>query len=50
MTNVAIAFPAAPCSWLASPRPAGLSGGRFRLGLGSQVKPAIEKRFGAQWP
>lgn len=27
-----------------------LSGGRFMLGLGTQVKPHIEKRFGMPWP
>ena len=26
-----------------------LSEGRFRLGLGSQIKPHIEKRYGATW-
>ena len=26
-----------------------LSGGRFRLGLGSQIKPHIEKRFSMPW-
>lgn len=26
-----------------------ISGGRFVLGLGSQVKPHIEKRFGSEW-
>jgi probable F420-dependent oxidoreductase len=26
-----------------------MSGGRFRLGLGSQIKPHIEKRYGATW-
>jgi probable F420-dependent oxidoreductase len=26
-----------------------LSKGRFRLGLGSQIKPHIEKRYGARW-
>jgi probable F420-dependent oxidoreductase len=26
-----------------------ISGGRFRLGLGSQVRPHIEKRFGMSW-
>jgi probable F420-dependent oxidoreductase len=28
---------------------AALSGGRFRLGLGTQVKPHIERRFGMTW-
>ncbi|MGO8959405.1 MAG: LLM class flavin-dependent oxidoreductase, partial [Streptosporangiaceae bacterium] len=26
-----------------------ISGGRFQLGLGSQVKPHIERRFGMPW-
>jgi probable F420-dependent oxidoreductase len=26
-----------------------VSGGRFRLGLGSQIRPQIEKRFGVPW-
>ncbi len=26
-----------------------LSGGRFRLGLGSQIKPHIERRYGSTW-
>src|SRR3990172_1101458 len=29
---------------------AGQSGGRFILGLGTQVRAHIEKRFGMQWP
>ena len=29
---------------------AGQSGGRFMLGLGTQVKPHIERRFGMDWP
>jgi alkanesulfonate monooxygenase SsuD/methylene tetrahydromethanopterin reductase-like flavin-dependent oxidoreductase (luciferase family) len=29
---------------------ANASGGRFILGLGSQVKPHIERRFGMAWP
>ena len=49
-TNVAIAFPRSPMhlahqSWdLAL-----LSGGRFALGLGSQVKAHVERRYGATW-
>ena len=27
----------------------GLSGGRFALGLGTQVKPHVERRYGATW-
>jgi probable F420-dependent oxidoreductase len=50
MTNVAIALPRSPihlahAAWdLQS-----LSGGRFRLGLGSQVRAQIERRFGGRW-
>jgi probable F420-dependent oxidoreductase len=50
MTNVAIALPRSPihlahAAWdLQS-----LSGGRFRLGLGSQVKAQVERRYGARW-
>ena len=49
-TNVAIAFPRSPMhlahqAWdLAE-----LSGGRFALGLGSQVKAHVERRYGATW-
>src|SRR3954453_17311502 len=50
MTNVAIALPRSPMQLANVAYDLQvLSGGRFRLGLGSQVKPAIEKRFGAQW-
>ena len=50
MTNVAIAFPRSPMQLANVAYDLQvLSRGRFRLGLGSQVKPAIEKRFGAQW-
>jgi probable F420-dependent oxidoreductase len=50
MTNVAIAFPRSPihlahAAWDLQ----ALSGGRFRLGLGSQVKAHIERRYGAEW-
>lgn len=50
MTNVAIAGPRSPLH-LAH---AGYdlqcySAGRFRLGLGSQIRVHIEKRYGAQW-
>jgi probable F420-dependent oxidoreductase len=50
-TAVAIAFARSPgvvayTAWdLAQ-----LSGGRFILGLGTQVKPHIERRFGMEWP
>jgi probable F420-dependent oxidoreductase len=47
-TNVAIALPRNPMqlAYLANDIQL-LSGGRFMLGLGSQIKPQIEKRFGA---
>ncbi|MGH8516217.1 MAG: TIGR03617 family F420-dependent LLM class oxidoreductase [Panacagrimonas sp.] len=49
-TAVAIAFPRSPTvtamsAWTMSK----LSGGRFTLGLGTQVKGHIERRFGMQW-
>jgi probable F420-dependent oxidoreductase len=50
MTNVAIAFPRSPvhlahAAWDLQ----ALSGGRFRLGLGSQVRAHVERRYGAIW-
>jgi probable F420-dependent oxidoreductase len=50
MTNVAIAFPRSPmhlahAAWDLQ----ALSGGRFRLGLGTQIKAHIERRYGARW-
>lgn len=49
-TNVAIAFPRSP---MATAQVAWdlqrLSGGRFRLGLGTQVKAHNERRYGAPW-
>jgi len=49
-TNVAIAFPRSPMvtatvSWDLQ----ALSGGRFTLGLGSQIKPHNERRFSVPW-
>jgi probable F420-dependent oxidoreductase len=49
-TAVAIAFPRSPAvtamtAWTLQ----NLSGGRFTLGLGSQVRGHIERRFGMQW-
>src|SRR5579884_3714920 len=49
-TGVAIAFPRSPAvtamsAWTLQR----LSGGRFTLGLGSQVKGHIERRFGMSW-
>lgn len=50
MTNVAIALPRSPMhlahtAWDLQL----LSQGRFRLGLGSQIRPHIEHRYGATW-
>jgi probable F420-dependent oxidoreductase len=50
MTNVAIAPPRSPLhlahtAWDLQ----AYSGGRFRLGLGSQIKVHIEKRYGSKW-
>jgi probable F420-dependent oxidoreductase len=50
MTNVAIAFPRSPLHLAHAAYDLQLlSEGRFRLGLGSQVKAHIEKRFGSVW-
>src|SRR3954453_17754569 len=50
MTNVAIAMPRSPMHLAHTAYDLQLmSGGRFRLGLGSQIKPHIEKRYGATW-
>ena len=50
MTNVAIAMPRSPMHLANTAYDLQLmSGGRFRLGLGSQIKPHIEKRYGATW-
>ena len=50
MTNVAIAMPRSPMHLAHAAWDLQLmSGGRFRLGLGSQIKPHIEKRYGATW-
>lgn len=50
MTNVAIALPRSPMHLanLAYDLQL-LSAGRFRLGLGSQIRPHIEKRYGSTW-
>lgn len=50
-TNIAVAFARSPfvvaqTAW----NLAALSGGRFCLGLGPQVKAHITRRFSAQWP
>ncbi|MFI5780717.1 TIGR03617 family F420-dependent LLM class oxidoreductase [Nocardia sp. NPDC051570] len=50
MTNVAVAFPRSPLHVAHTAYDLQLlSGGRFRLGLGSQVRPHIENRYGATW-
>ena len=50
MTNVAIAPPRSPLHLAHTAYDLQLySGGRFRLGLGSQVKAHIEKRYGSRW-
>ncbi|BBY97500.1 TIGR03617 family F420-dependent LLM class oxidoreductase [Mycolicibacterium fallax] len=50
MTNVAIAGPRSPLHLAHSAWDLQVySGGRFRLGLGSQIRPHIEKRYGASW-
>lgn len=50
MTNVAMAFPRSPMVLAITANDLQLlSKGRFRLGLGTQVKPHIEKRFGSPW-
>lgn len=50
MTNVAVAPPRSPLHLAHSAYDLQLySGGRFRLGLGSQIKVHIEKRYGSKW-
>lgn len=50
MTNVAIAFPRNPIHLAHQAIDHQiLSGGRFTLGLGTQIRTQIEKRFGAQF-
>jgi probable F420-dependent oxidoreductase len=50
MTNVAMAFPRSPMHMAyAAYDLQKLSNGRFRLGLGSQIKPHIERRYGSTW-
>jgi probable F420-dependent oxidoreductase len=49
-TNVAIAFPRSPMHLAHTAYDLQLlSEGRFGLGLGSQVRAHVEKRFGARW-
>lgn len=50
LTNVAIAGPRSPLHLAhAAYDLQSFSGGRFRLGLGSQIRAHIEKRYGGQW-
>ena len=50
-TAVAIAFARSPMTLAHTAWDlAAQSGGRFMLGLGTQVKPHIERRFGMAWP
>lgn len=50
-TNIAVAFARSPyCLAQTAYNLSQLSGGRFVLGLGSQIKAHIEKRFSMQWP
>jgi len=50
MTNVAMAFPRSPLHLAYSANDLQLlSEGRFRLGLGSQIRPHIQKRYGSVW-
>jgi probable F420-dependent oxidoreductase len=50
MTNVAIAMPRSPMHLAHTAWDLQLmTGGRFRLGLGSQIRPHVEKRYGARW-
>ncbi|MEW2354624.1 TIGR03617 family F420-dependent LLM class oxidoreductase [Spirillospora sp. NPDC029432] len=50
MTNVAIAIPRSPMNLANMAYDLQLlSKGRFRLGLGSQIRPHIENRYGASW-
>ncbi|MGV9674238.1 TIGR03617 family F420-dependent LLM class oxidoreductase [Nocardia sp. NPDC003482] len=49
-TNVAVAFPRSPMHVAHTTYDLTLlSEGRFRLGLGSQIRPHIENRYGATW-
>ena len=49
-THVAIAFPRSPMVLAYTSRDIqDLSGGRFRLGLGTQVKGHIERRYSTVW-
>ena len=50
MTNIAVAFARSPMDLAQLANDAQLaSGGRFILGVGSQIRPHIEKRFSMPW-
>jgi probable F420-dependent oxidoreductase len=50
MTNVAMAFPRSPLHMAYAANDLQLlNEGGFRLGLGSQIRPHIQKRYGATW-
>jgi probable F420-dependent oxidoreductase len=50
LTNVAIAFPRSPLHLAHAAYDLQLlAKGRFQLGLGSQIRPHIENRYGAAW-
>lgn len=50
MTNVAMAFPRSPLHLAYAANDLQLlTQGRFRLGLGSQIRPHIQKRYGSVW-
>ena len=49
-TAVLVAFPRSPMiTAIAAWDLQAMSGGRFELGLGTQIKPNIEKRYSARW-
>lgn len=49
-TGVLVAFPRSPMiTAIAAWDLQKMSGGRFELGLGTQIKPNIEKRYSARW-
>ena len=50
MTNAAMAFPRSPLHLAYSANDLQLlTGGKFRLGLASQIRPHIQKRYGSVW-
>jgi len=50
MTNVAMAFPRSPLHLAYAANDLQLlTEGKFRLGLGSQIRPHIQKRYGSVW-